>query len=368
MGVSSILPVLPLLADFFNVSEAMLGIFIYAFTLPGIFLAPVGGILADRFGRKTVLIPCLILFALSGFFASLTTSIEFFIFWRILQGCGAACLGVLYSTIIGDIYTDDNLRLVVMGRSATVLSLGAAIFPAFGGLLGELGWAWSLRLSLIALPIAAIGMFAKIPPVVKKTSMKAYASEMKGYILHRRALLHFALTLCAFCILYGPMVTYFPLFTSLNYSASPMQIGILFAASSLGTAFASLFLSPLSKLLKDRLTVCLGVLFFILCMLCLYFWKTSLSLWLLTIPILCYGLGQGLSYTTIMNSLTTLAPSNGRGMLMAVNGTILRLAQSIAPFICGYLFLWGSFSAVFIFGLLIATLMLYLAYLAYTPK
>ena len=34
---------------------------------PGIFLTPLAGILADRIGRKTVLIPSLFIFALGGF-------------------------------------------------------------------------------------------------------------------------------------------------------------------------------------------------------------------------------------------------------------------------------------------------------------
>ncbi len=361
MGVSSILPVLPAMAQALNISEAYLGIFVYSFTLPGIFLAPIGGILADRFGRKVVLIPCLILFSIGGFFASLTTSIELFVFWRILQGCGAACLGVLYTTIVGDIYRDDKTRLMVMGKAATALSFGAAIFPALGGILGEIGWQWSLRLSLLALPVAALGYFTQVPTIKQNSTIQAYAKEMKGYILQKNTLFHFSLTLCAFCILYGPMITYFPLFTSTNYSASPVQIGMLFAISSLGTAIATVFLAPLSRLLHARLTVCLGVCFFILSMTCLLFWSKEFSIWLLTIPVLFYGLGQGLSYPTIMSSLTTLAPCSGRGILMAVNGTVLRFAQSLAPLLCGYLFLWGTFSAVFSFGVIMGICMIFLA-------
>ncbi len=360
MGVSSLLPVLPSLAKTLNISEGYLGIFVYSFTLPGIILAPIGGILADRLGRKAVLIPCLVIFGLSGLGASLCQDIKFFVFWRILQGCGAACLGVLYTTIIGDMYSDDTKRLQIMGKAATALSLGAAIFPALGGILGEFGWQWSMRLSLLALPVALIAFFTKLPTFQQKHSIQSYANEAKGYILHKNTLLHFSLTFCAFCILYGPMITYFPLFTNMHYNASPLQIGLLFAISSVGTAFATLFLAPLSKLLKSKITISIGVLFFILCMLCLLLWPSVLSKWLLVVPIFFYGLGQGLIYPTIMSSLSAIAPNSGRGILMAVNGTILRLAQSFAPFLCGYLFLWHGFSAIFTFGLIIGISMLML--------
>ncbi len=360
MGVSSILPVLPQLARELNISEANIGLFVYSFTLPGIFLAPVGGILADRYGRKAVLLPCLTIFALAGLGASFCSDVEYFIFWRILQGCGAACLGVLYTTIIGDIFCDDEERLKVMSKAAAVLSLGAAIFPALGGILGEVGWQWSMRLSLLALPIAILGFFTKLPHVAQKGSMQAYAKQAKQYILQKNALLHFALTFCAFCILYGPMVTYFPLFSSTHYIASPLQIGLLFAISSVGTAFATLLITHINKLLNAHATIYLGSFFFILCMLSLLFWPSNFNIWLLTIPIFFYGLGQGLSYPTIMSSLTNLAPSSNRGILMAVNGVLLRLAQSFAPFLCGFLFLWGDYAAIFSFGLIMAICMILL--------
>ncbi len=362
MGVSSILPVLPQLASELNISTSHLGLFVYSFTLPGIFLAPIGGILADRLGRKAVLIPCLIIFALGGFGASLCQDVKFFIFWRTLQGCGAACLGVLYSTIIGDLYSDDKERLKVMSKAATVLSLGAAIFPAMGGILGEISWQWSMRLSLLALPIAIIGYFTTLPPIEQRSCIKAYAKEAKEYILQPNAIVHFALTFCAFCILYGPMITYFPLFSSTNYTASPLQIGLLFAISSTGTACATLFITHINKVINERATIYFGGGFFILCMISLLFWSSDFNMWLLTIPIFFYGLGQGLSYPTIMSSLSNLAPSSKRGILMSVNGVLLRLAQSFAPFLCGFLFLWGDFASVFSFGLIMAIIMILLVF------
>ncbi len=363
MGVASILPVLPDMARDFAVSEATLGLLVYSFTLPGIFLAPVGGILADRLGRKSVLFPCLCLFALGGFGASWAESLPALLAWRVVQGCGAACLGVLYNTIIGDIYPQEQSRLTMMGRAATVLSLGAAIFPALGGLLGEWGWQWSLRLSLLALPLALWSFWTPLPDIQRNSNMKAYARQMLRIILHKKSMAHFALTLLAFCILYGPIITYFPLLTSVYYKASPTEIGLLFATASVGTAVASFLLGPLAKYCPPRILVCSGIGFFALSMLLLTFWSQDIHMYALALPILCYGLGQGLSYPTIISSLSSLAPAEGRGILMAVNGTVLRLAQSLAPFFCGTLFFYGNFTAVFIFGLGLTLCMLFSVYI-----
>ena len=40
-------------------------------TLPGIVMAPVIGVLADRFGRRAVLVPCLVAFGVFGLLSAL---------------------------------------------------------------------------------------------------------------------------------------------------------------------------------------------------------------------------------------------------------------------------------------------------------
>ncbi len=368
MGVAIIFPVLPAMAQHFHIEESQLGVLVYSFTLPGIFLAPVGGILADRWGRKAVLLPCLFLFALGGFLASFATTLPTLLFWRVIQGMGAACLGVLYTTIVGDIYHDEHERLKIMGFAATTLSLGAALFPALGGLLGEVGWAWSLRLSLLALPLLWLGLYTPLPTHEKKGNMRQYATHAKKIIFQKQSLLHFAITFCAFSILYGPLISYFPLFSTTYYAASPMQIGLVFALSSLGTVLATLVLSPIVKFFSQKTVACAGALFFGLAMTMLFFWSKSLSFWWLIIPIFCYGVGQGLLYPIIIASLSALAPTVGRGALMAVNGTILRLSQSIAPLLCGALFLYGAFTSVFFFGMFMALTMLILTLMTFISR
>ena len=71
LGVSSLTPVFPLVVQEFGISPEEVGLLITLYALPGIFLTPVYGILADRFGRKTVLVPALVLFALAGSACSL---------------------------------------------------------------------------------------------------------------------------------------------------------------------------------------------------------------------------------------------------------------------------------------------------------
>ena len=67
MGVSITLPILPKLGAVFHQDAAGVALLITCFTLPSAFMTPVAGVLADRFGRKAVLLPGLLLFGVRFF-------------------------------------------------------------------------------------------------------------------------------------------------------------------------------------------------------------------------------------------------------------------------------------------------------------
>lgn len=62
LGVSRITPVLPEVRDAFGVTSGQVGFLISVFTLPGIALTPVLGVLSDRHGRRKILVQALLLF------------------------------------------------------------------------------------------------------------------------------------------------------------------------------------------------------------------------------------------------------------------------------------------------------------------
>ena len=66
LGVSSVTPAFPRIVQELGVSSGQVGLLITVFTLPGILLTPVLGVLSDRHGRKKILVPALLLFGVAG--------------------------------------------------------------------------------------------------------------------------------------------------------------------------------------------------------------------------------------------------------------------------------------------------------------
>lgn len=94
---------MPKVARELDVSAGQVGLLITVFTLPGVVLTPIWGVLSDRYGRKRVLVPSLILFGLAGGACALARDFELLLGLRLLQSVGAA-LGTINITIVGDLY------------------------------------------------------------------------------------------------------------------------------------------------------------------------------------------------------------------------------------------------------------------------
>lgn len=139
MGVTLITPILPELRVVFEVSNAQIGLIITVYTLPGVFLTPFIGLIADRIGRRRVIIPLLFIFGIGGAGISFATSFTEVLVLRFLQGIGASALVTLAVTLIGDFY-DGARQNTVLGVNSSMIGTGAAAYPLIGGALAGIRW------------------------------------------------------------------------------------------------------------------------------------------------------------------------------------------------------------------------------------
>ncbi|NMA71676.1 MAG: MFS transporter, partial [Firmicutes bacterium] len=69
LGNSMLIPVLPAMGHALDVSPVQVGLLITAFSVPAGLLIPLAGALADRYGRKIIMVPALMLYGLGGLLA-----------------------------------------------------------------------------------------------------------------------------------------------------------------------------------------------------------------------------------------------------------------------------------------------------------
>ena len=355
MGVSSIIPALPDMIREFGISASTIGLIFTIFTLPGIIFAPLAGIFADRLGRKKILVPSLVIFGIAGTACFFTKDFHSLLLIRFIQGIGAAAIGVINLTIIGDLFSGKD-RIKAMGLNAGVLSMGTAIFPAIGGILAQISWEAPFLLSLTALPLAWVVAFKLDNPEPSASDdFKRYMKAALAGMRSKEVLSLFAISLLTFIILYGPIVTYLPLLLNSRFEASPFTIGMVISSASFITALAASQMGRLAHFMSQPLMISLSAFAYGAAMIMLP--AAESALWCI-LPVCMFGLGQGLNMPNSMSMLTAIAPMEQRAVFMSVNGMLLRAGQTIAPILMGLVYSGFSLQAVFYAGAVVAAAIL----------
>jgi MFS family permease len=231
MGVSSIASAFPKIVDDLSISKTDVGLVITAFTLPGVILVPFIGILADRFGRRRILVPSLLLFGLAGGACTLSKDFNTLVALRVLQGVGGAGLGALALTIVGDLFSGRQ-RAEAMGLNASALSIGIASYPLIGGALATFGWNYPFILPLVAIPVGMLVLFRlKNPKPRSQQNFREYLGSTLSYMNNMRVIAAYAAGVIFFVLLYGPLLTYTSLLLGSSFQASPFIIGAIISAA-----------------------------------------------------------------------------------------------------------------------------------------
>ena len=328
LGVSSITPALPEIRDEFGVSSGQVGLLITVFTVSGIVLTPILGVVSDRHGRKKILVPALILFGVAGGLCAFARSFELLLLLRFLQGMGAGALGTLNVTVIGDIYSGRE-RSEALGLNSSVLSIGTAGYPAIGGGLAAFGWYYPFALAFLAIPVGLLVLFSlHNPEPHNEQDLKDYFSVVFSHLREREVIALIATSLITFTILFGAQIFFLPILMGDRFGTPVYLRGAILSGASLTTALTS---AQLGRLLTRFPEKTLLKFAFVLYTVGLSIVPFTPNLYLLLIPAVLFGIAQGINIPNLFSLLNAHAPSENRGAFMATNGMALRAGQTLGP-------------------------------------
>jgi DHA1 family bicyclomycin/chloramphenicol resistance-like MFS transporter len=142
------LPALPQLTQALGASMAAAQQTMAALLLSFGFGQLLWGPLADRIGRRPVLLAGLLLYTLAAVGSALAPGIEALVAWRVVQGLGMAAAVVCARALVRDLYEPyEGARVMAWGLSG--LGLLAIASPSLGGVLAA--WAgWRAALAAVA--------------------------------------------------------------------------------------------------------------------------------------------------------------------------------------------------------------------------
>lgn len=170
LGNSMLIPILPAMRRQLHASSFQVSLIITVYSVVAIFLIPVAGFLSDRFGRKAVILPALIVTGIGGLLSGVASVwFDHAYYWilagRFIQGIGAAGSAPIVLPLVGDLFRSDAEVSEGLGLIETANTFGKAASPLLGSLLAAIVWYapfWAIpALCLVALLL--VGFMVKPP-------------------------------------------------------------------------------------------------------------------------------------------------------------------------------------------------------------
>lgn len=334
VGSVMVAPVLPRMIDAFAPANPQAPILVpLAITGPALAIAlfaPLAGWLADRLGRKRMLMLATLCYALLGVLPALLDDLGSIVGARLLFGLAEAMVMTVCSTLIAD-YWQGEQRLKYVNRQVVTIALVGSAFFVIGGMLGEQSWRWPFYLYL--LPLLLLPFMARIlwEPVVSRTPVPASPRAMETRV-DVTALLAGYLLIALGMVLSFVVPVQAPVLLVMLGVTSTTLIGLATGAGLL----ASLVGALMWPLVRRRFGVrgCNGVLL-LLAAAGLVGLALARSYTEVLVAILIHGIGVGMlvpnAMAPVMNALTPTTRGRGMGFFTA----FLYLGQFVSPLVVG---------------------------------
>lgn len=324
---------LPDIVDAFDVPDSAAGLVLGASTVPGIVLALVVGLAADRFGRKVLLVPSLLLFGVAGTAAAFAPTFGIFLLLRAVQGAGSSALLNLTATVIGD-HWEGTERASMIGRNTAFVTVSIAILPAIGGLLTDtLGFRGPFYLFALAIPLGlAIAWWVPETELGPSGRVADQLAEAWRFVTAPRMLAIAATGVAVFVLLFGAELTVAPFHAEEVFGLSASSRGLLLGVPAVTATIVATILGRLIGRFGRSTLVVTGAVVYGTAFVIM---GVAPAVWVFVIALLLIGSAQGFTIPVLQESTLAAADTGNRGIAVAVFGSAARLGQTIGPAVAG---------------------------------
>jgi ACDE family multidrug resistance protein len=343
-----LIPVLPKMKTELDVSQFKVSLVITVFSIAAAICIPVLGYLSDRFSRKAVIIPSLILYGSGGLLSGaaaewFSNEYMWILVGRVLQGMGAAGTAPIAMALTGDLFKGAE-QSKVLGLVEASNGFGKVISPILGSLLAILFW----YAAFFAFPIfCLISIILTIIFVKEKKAEKEppplgkYVKGLVSVFKTEGRWLFAAYITGATCL--------FTLFGILFYISDILEKthhidGVLKGAI---LAIPLLFMTTTSYITGSKIgkrmplmkaLIVLGCLLMTASFACLVFFTKLVPFFAVLVV---SSIGTGLVLPCINSFITGSVPTDRRGFVTSLYGSVRFLGVAIGPPVYSALMAWS---------------------------
>ena len=260
MSMSIFLPSLPSMTDFFNTDYALVQLSVSLYLACTAVVQLIAGPLSDYFGRRNVVLIALLILILASIGCYFATSIEVFLFFRILQA-SIATLMVISRAIVRDM-AEPEKAASMLGYVTMGMSISPMISPSIGGFF-EAYYNWQATFLFVTIISFALFILCWFDlgetNRVKNKSLKEQISEYPVLFSSKRfwgyAFAAAFSTGTFFAFLGGA-----PFVGSMVFNLEPTVMGVLFGLPAFGFFFGNFVTAKFSQHLGIDRMILFGTL------------------------------------------------------------------------------------------------------------
>ncbi len=338
MALNIFLPVLPDMAQDlgvdYGVIQLSVGLYLAFTGLAQIFLGP----LADRYGRRPLLLACYGIFALASLGCALAATATQFLICRMFQAVVFSGV-ILARTIVRDTVPEARAASVI-GYVTMGMAVVPMLSPALGGTLAAaFGWRACFWL-LFAMGLFAVWLSWRDVGETRPRAFASFAEQVRGYPELFRAPRFWGYSL-VLAFAGGTFFAYLgaaPFVGAQVFGLDPVTLGILFGATSLGYATGSFLSGRLSQRAGVRRMVLAGTLTSTIALglsLALFLVGAG-SVWSFFGFTIFMGIGYGMTLPNATSGLLSVRPHLA-GTASGIGGAIMILLGAALSALAGAL-------------------------------
>ncbi len=332
LGFSVSSPILPDLADHFGVSRGAIGLVQASVSIAGVLFSTTIGYMADRRGRRWVILWALALFSICGVAGFFARSFWVLVVVRFGQGLGTSGILGVGIVLIGDIFTGEQ-RTRAMGINLTGLQAVSMMGPIVAGVLAVGGAFRPFLIFLVGLPLAAWA--SRMPDDRPAQSVERALGHVRSAwaAMHRQeTLINFVgllvATFVATYLLHGLGFTVTPLLLADEFGTSVTVRGLIIAMFQAGVILAAIRIGVILKRLGLRRTVTLSFAIMAL--------GGATAAWapnalMVGVGLTASGVGFGLFIPQAQSYAAAVGGTRYRGMTVLSWVTVVRISQMLGP-------------------------------------
>lgn len=337
---SMFIPVLPTMEREMDISPFQSSMIITVYSVVAIPLIPIAGYLSDKFGRKKVLIPSLIITAIGGGIAAagawfMAKPYIVILIGRFLQGIGASGAFPVVIPTVGDLFKSEDEVTHGLGIIETANTFGKVLSPIIGSLFALIIW----FAPFVAVPILStiaiilIALLVKPPKQEKsqETTFKTFYSSIKKVLKLNGSWLWTTFIIGCFSMfmLFG-FLFFFSEILEMKYNLKGVYKGLILAIPLLFLSIASYVTGKKvgeNKVLMKWLIFLGNAISFV----ALFFIKENLTLWLLIALLSLSGLGIGITLPCLDALITEGVEKKIRGTITSIYSSIRFVGVAFGP-------------------------------------